>query len=317
MRLVLPFLCLLIVGCSEAEQNQNQTADAAAKSPEAGQTSPPSAKGSFDPDSAWVYLTTQVEFGSRVPGTPAHEACGNWLAQELRRHGGVVQDDRWSHADSLNRVWPLRNIWASFGPQQGSRILLLAHWDCRPWADSDPDPAKRGEPVLGANDAASGVAVLLEIARNLGRNAIPKGVDILFVDGEDMGAHDQPETFCIGSRRFASRMPAAYDMGILLDMVGDVDLRIPVDPYSYIHAPEVVDRVWRLGEAMSPGIFVREYGSPVIDDHIPLNEAGVPTIDLIDFEYPAWHTVHDNLSQVSSSSLAAVGRPVLALVLGE
>jgi hypothetical protein len=269
----------------------------------------------FNADRAWDYLVRQVEFGPRVPGTPAHQACGDWIEETLRNLGGRVSADRFDYTDPDGRTWPLRNILARFGPEGDNRLLLLAHWDCRPWADEEPDSLDRMEPVLGANDAASGVAVLLEIAHHLPGADLPVGVDLLFTDGEDLGRAGDPEGFCRGSKRFAAKGVGEYGRAVLLDLVGDADLSIPVEPYSVANAPEVVDWVWGRAEALGVAEFRREFGPPVYDDHVPLQQAGLAAVDIIDFDYPAWHTRSDDLSKVDRRSLEAVGRVVLSLAV--
>lgn len=269
----------------------------------------------FDSGRAWADLKYQVELGPRVPGTASHEACGDWLVATLQAAGARITEDRFEHTDAEGTLWPLRNILARFGPEGGRRILLVAHWDTRPWADRDRAEL-HDQPILGANDGASGVAVLLEIARHLGQTPPATGVDLLFTDGEDLGRPGSAEGFCIGTKRFVAKGHAAQVEAVLvLDMIGDADLRIPVEPYSRDHAPELVDWVWGRAELLGVAAFVRESGNPVYDDHIPFLEAGIPAVDLIDFEFPAWHTHADNLSAVSEASLGHVGRVVLSLIL--
>ena len=224
--------------------------------------------------------------------------------------------DAFEYRDPEGVSWPLQNILASFGPPGGDqRLLLVAHWDTRPWADMDPDPGLRGNPVPGANDGASGVAILLEVARVIGSLSLPQGVDILFADGEDLGQPGSNDGYCQGTRRFAGRNLSRYACAVVLDMVGDADLRLPVERYSLARAPEVLDWVWKHGMAVAPGVFVLDVGSAVYDDHMPLLAAGLPAVDIIDFEYPAWHTQRDDLTAISKESLATVGRVVLNLLL--
>jgi peptidase M28-like protein len=264
-------------------------------------------------DSAWAGLTTQLGFGPRVPGTLAHRRCGDWLAAELKRYGAKVEEDTFTYTDSTGTVWPLRNILGHLGPPGNGRLLLVAHWDTRPWADEDPDPARRNEPIPGASDGASGVAVLLEVARVLQGETLPRGIDILFADGEDLGRHGHPEGYCRGTRRFAERPLASYWRGIVLDLVGDSDLHLKVEQYSLARAPEVVDWIWQRGAALAPDVFSPEMNGAIFDDHIPLLNAGLPTADVIDLEYAAWHTHADDVGAVSAASLVAVARVVASL----
>jgi len=210
----------------------------------------------------------------------------------------------------------MRNLVCRFQPKATRRVLLAAHWDSRPFADLDPDRGKRHQAVLGANDAASGVVVLLELARCLKARPPAFGVDIVLFDGEDWGEQGRLDEYFLGSRHYARQlgrpMPVA---GVLLDMVGDRRLAIPQEPYSLQAAPELMERVWSLAERLGYGhIFLREIGPAVQDDHLPLIQRGVPMIDIIDFDYPEWHTTRDTPAACSAASLEAVGRVVEALL---
>ncbi len=312
----------LVLGCGSGESTSESTgAKTAAGLPKAEVPAPPEgltpgeAADRFDTDRCFGFVERQLAFGPRVPGSSAHEACGDWMVETLTAAGGTVVEDRFTVTDPRGTVRPLRNILGRFGPEGNGRLLLVAHWDSRPWADRDPDPAKREDPVPGANDGASGVAVLLEIAQHLASARLERGVDLLLVDGEDLGQEGAPTTYALGSQHFAAKGVAAYDRGVVLDMVGDVDLRIPVEVNSLLRAPEVVDWIWARAEQLGSAPFVREPGQDVYDDHIPLLDAGLPTVDLIDLDYVHWHTVADDLRGVSAGSLASVGRVMLSLVL--
>jgi glutaminyl-peptide cyclotransferase len=240
----------------------------------------------FDGESAYELVKKQVEFGPRVPGTPGHRAMAEWVE-------------------------------ARFRPSAASSILLLAHWDTRPISDQAEDPKEQELPVPGANDGASGTAILLELADMLSQSAPPRGVDILLVDGEDYGDFAVGEDVFLGSRYFASNMPDGYaaEFGVLLDMVGDRKLHIYVEGNSNRLAPEVVDRVWNIAQRMGFGdVFHRETNYTINDDHIPLNDAGIPTIDIISWPYDYWHTPDDTPDKVSGSSLAVVGAVMTRLI---
>jgi glutaminyl-peptide cyclotransferase len=213
------------------------------------------------------------------------------------------------------------NIVVSAGPPGGERLWLGAHYDTRPVADEDPDPARRGEPILGANDGASGVAVLLHLIELFGAAPPPQGVDLIFFDGEDSGRPGDAWTYCLGSQQlartwqdFGNPLAAGRPRGlVLLDMVGETDLRIPMERYSLAHAPEWTKAVFARAAALGLGAFVEEPGRAVIDDHVPFLTAGIPAVDLIDFDFPAWHTTRDTPAVCSSASLAQVGRLVVDL----
>ena len=303
----------IVVGCGARPAPAPQAKNAPALA--LGKADSTASAAEFEPDSAWVALAAQLAFGPRVPGTDAHRACAEWLAARLAACGGEVERDAFTYRDPAGSEWPLQNILGRFGPDGGARLLLVAHWDTRPWADEDADPARRLQSFPGANDGASGVAVLLELARVFSLRPPPGGVDLLFADGEDLGHADHPEGFCRGTRRFAERGVGSYERGIVLDMVGDTDLGIPIERNSLRLAPDVVDWVWERGCRLEPEVFTARLGPTVIDDHLPLIEAGLPTVDVIDFEYPYWHTSRDDISRVSVASLGAVGRVVLSLVM--
>jgi Zn-dependent M28 family amino/carboxypeptidase len=188
-------------------------------------------------------------------------------------------------------------------------LVLCAHYDSRPFADQDPDSARRNDPVPAANDGGSGVAVLLEIADLLARKPAPCPVDLVFFDGEDQGRNDAPETFSRGARGYAARLASPRPRGaFLFDMVGDRDLAIYTEGFSLERASNLTDLVLEAARAVGASHFHADTRHHVIDDHIPLLDAGVPAVDLIDFDYPAWHTTHDLPDQVSAESLAEVAR---------
>lgn len=277
---------------------------------------PSEAAQRFDGAQALRWVEHQVAAGPRIPNTPGHRAVGAWIEAELRRRADSVEVQSFTHATRAGDTLQLRNIIARFRVADPNRVLYLAHWDTRPAADQDPDPAKRGLPVPGANDGASGVALLLGVADVLARTPPSVGVDLVLVDGEDYGSFEGPDAL-IGSRYFARHLPAGYQplFGVVWDMVGDREQEFPQEGYSLDRSPEVVERVWSVAEALGLGrVFRSRRGTYVSDDHLPLLEAGLRVIDVIDFEYDAWHTSQDTPDRVSAESLANVGRVALALV---
>jgi hypothetical protein len=266
---------------------------------------------------ALARATHQVAAGPRIPGTPGHRAIADWIASECTRLGGTVERDRFADS-TLGRRLDLENIIARFGPAGGRRITLMAHWDTRPQSDQDPDPAHRADPVPGANDAASGVAVLLEVAEAAHRSAPPVGVELVFVDGEDQGRATDAREFCIGSRRYAASFAAAPDRkpaaAFLFDMVGDRDLGIWPEVESSQRATNLVAMVLQGAHATGAMSFHSEPRHDIVDDHISLLDAGIPAVDIIDFDYPAWHTHRDLPDQISARSLAEVSRVAIWLV---
>lgn len=270
----------------------------------------------FDSLRALGHIESQVSLGPRVPGTEAHDRCLAWMTERLREctpHVAVqtFRDTFDGHEEEMT------NVMASFLPEKTNRILLCAHWDSRPRADRDPDSTRWNLPVPGANDGASGVAVLIETARALKGKNPPTGVDIVFFDGEDGGAYGNNGTWLLGSRHFARVMPEGYrpEWALLLDMIGDRDLALTRDFNSMRAAPALWSRV--AGECKRLGIPFQPGETGVLDDHIPLIDRGIPAVDLIDFEYPSWHTISDTPDKCSAESLGKIGALVFALVYGE
>ncbi len=263
-------------------------------------------------------VTYQVAQGPRVPGTPAHDATRAWLVAELERLGARVEQQ--SFVDStLGRPLALTNVIGRYGPSSGRRVLLCAHWDTRPVADQDPDPARREAPIPGANDGGSGVAVLLEVAELLHTRPAPVAVELAFFDGEDQGRATRPEEFSLGAAHYAAALagrprPEWPVAGFLFDMVGDRDLQIHPEVVSAQRAASLVSVVLAGARATGAKGFRSDPKYTLTDDHIPLLEAGLPTVDIIDFDYPAWHTHADAPDRVSAASLAEVGRLAVWLV---
>jgi hypothetical protein len=276
----------------------------------------------FDGERAYEHVRTQLAFGPRVPGTVGHRRAGDWIVEQMRRTADTVIVQRWTHVTARGDSLPMRNVLARFHAREGAlaageRVLYLAHWDTRPISDA-ADGRERDIPVPGANDGASGVALLVALGEALQRERPSVGVDLLFVDGEDYGDFGRDRDVLIGSRYFAEHLPSAdYRpiFGVLWDMVGDGDLQIYQEGHSMEHAPEVVLRVWRQAEELGyGGIFVPRRRHTVTDDHLPLLRKGLRVIDVIDFDYPHHHTPRDDLSRVSARSLQVVGDVALALV---
>jgi glutaminyl-peptide cyclotransferase len=267
---------------------------------------------------AFGYLEQQMGFGPRIPGTPAHERTGDWILQHLRPTADTVVVERITHVTRHGDTLHLRNFFARFRPAAAERVLFLAHWDTRPHADQSANLAQQRLPVPGANDGASGTAVLLGVADVLKAKAPHLGVDLLFVDGEDYGdfARDSDDVL-IGSRYFATHQPPGYPplFAVLFDMVGDRDQDFYYEGNSQAFAPEVVDRVWRTAADLGYGrIFIPGVKHTLIDDHVALQHAGIHAIDVVDFDYPYWHTTEDTIDKVSAASLQVVGDVAVALV---
>ncbi len=325
-------ILIIMLACSCSGNSQSKAATASAS---AAKTEAYTERGAFSADSAYAYAARQVEFGPRVPGTASHRKCADWLISQLESYGAEVSTQLTEVTAWNGDRLPLRNIFARFNPKATARVLLVAHYDTRPWADQDPDPAKRDKPIDGANDGASGVAVLLEIARNLALEPASIGVDILLNDCEDYGARDEAdlenttETWCLGTQYFAKNMPfSVADMpryGILLDIVGGRAARFHREYYSAYYAPTPTAKVW--GMAQKLGLsdrFPMAIGGAAVDDHIPLIGAGIQTADIIENTNPqtnsfppTWHTHADNMDNLDKESLGVVGRVVLNVIYNE
>lgn len=289
----------------------------------------------FNADSAYQYTATQVEFGPRVPDTQAHKACGDYLVGLLKRFGANVTEQVTTVKTFDGNKVKSRNIIASYGSEKENRILVFAHWDTRPFADHDPDPNNRNTPILGANDGASGVGVLLEVARALQSKPADIGVDIIFFDvedwGETEGAKDVPpgDWWCLGTQYWAKNphkegYKARY--GILLDMVGAPDATFYKEGFSMEYAADVVEKVWANARLLGYGkYFIDAKGGTITDDHVPVNEtAGIPSIDIIHQDKNSqtgfgwyWHTTKDNMDNVSKETLKAVGQTILEVIYKE
>ncbi|MBC8236329.1 M28 family peptidase [bacterium] len=266
----------------------------------------------FDAEHAFQYLIRQCEFGPRNPGSNGHENTKKYLIFELKQYSQEVVAQEFEYTDK-QKLLKLTNIIARFGKKNGEKILFAAHWDTRPFAEHDPNPEKRKTPILGANDGASGVAVLLEVARVLKSKPPENEIFIVLFDGEDYGR--SIDDMFLGSRHFADNMEQwKPDYGILLDMIGDKELDLPIEQLSFRAAPELTQRVWQTAKDLRLDAFHPQLGPAIMDDHISLIEAGVPCIDIIDFDYPYWHTTEDTPDKCSAESLGIVGKLILALI---
>jgi hypothetical protein len=281
------------------------------------------ARTDFNGETALGYVKTQLDFGPRIPGTDGARKTGDWIIDQMRQRADTVEVQSWNHITAKGDTLPLRNILARFRPLATERVLYVTHWDTRPISDGDnTPPSEKNLPVPGANDGASGVALFLALGDALKRTPPSVGVDLLFVDGEDYGdfttAADSSDVL-IGSKYFAQHLPSAdYHplYGVLWDMIGDRNLDIYQEPISMERAPEVVQLVWSQANSLgySKYFIPRPLNTGITDDHIPLLDAGLRVIDVIDFDYPYHHTPQDTYDKVSSESLQIVGDVATALV---
>lgn len=291
----------------------------------------------FQPDTAYAFVQKQVNFGPRIPNSPAHKATGDFLIKTLKMYGASVSTQEFQATTFDGKRLSLRNIIASFNPAKPKRILLAAHWDTRPFSDKDKD--KPYATFDGANDGASGVGVLLEIARLIHETPPAVGIDIILFDGEDWGERDDRkqdvrkpdgvyEWWCLGSQYWAQhKQPAKYSAyyGILLDMVGGANTRFAREGYSDSYAPSIVDKVWKKAAQIGySDYFIQQKIGGITDDHVFVNELGkIPMIDIISFDVATGdfgdfhHTQKDNMSIISKETLRAVGQTLLHVVYHE
>jgi len=322
--LYIALLACSLAACSQAKNQQKENTTVSQAVP---QTNTPT----FDADSAYTYVENQVKFGPRVPNTQAHKDCGNYLASELKRFGAKVYEQEATLTAYDNTGLEAKNIIGSYNPDSDKRILLFAHWDSRPYSDHDPDPANYRKPIDGADDGASGVGTLLEIARQIGQNNPGIGIDIIFFDAEDYGTPEfvedyKPDTWCLGTQ-FWAKTPHVpnyrADFGILLDMVGAKNATFFKEGLSLKKAPNIVEMVWSTARDLGYGkYFINARGGTFTDDHeYVIKGRNIPCIDIINNDPESdhsfgwyWHTQKDNMDNIDRETLKAVGQTVLEVI---
>jgi glutaminyl-peptide cyclotransferase len=319
------FVVIIFAGCktnNQSEQNSTQTtAPTLAKAPD------------FNADSAYYFVEKQVNYGPRVPQTTAHQQCGDYLVKTLKKYGCTVIEQNFVVTNYAGKQIKARNIIGSLYPNATKRILLASHWDSRPIADQDKD--KPTGPVDGANDGASGVGVLIELARTLSKaqKAPNVGVDIIFFDVEDGGSSEAKDPyggFCLGSQYWAANKHtpsySAY-YGVLLDMVGAKNATFQYEAYSIQYANDVTKKIWGLaGQLGYHMYFIPQTGGSITDDHVAVNEIGkIPMVDIIHTQvnhsdktfFGAWHTHQDDMRNIDRNTLKAVGQVLTQLLYQE
>ncbi len=277
----------------------------------------------FDENSAYQFLLDQCDFGPRNPGSEGYNNCKQYLIKTLDSYSDTVFTQPFVINDIDDTQYDLDNIIAQYNINSNSHLLLGAHWDTRPWADSDLNIEKHNQPIIGANDGASGVSVLLELAKIFHYNPPPIRVSIVFFDGEDMGRPGVPKSYARGSQFFAKNLPIEKpDEAIILDMIGDKELHIPIERYSYQQNKDLVKKLWSLANKLNLEAFESRIVHTIYDDHVPLwQEAKIPAIDIIDFNYPNrysnyWHTSQDTPDNCSAQSLGQVGNLLVHYIYG-
>lgn len=304
---------------------------------------PQPAGPSFNADSAYAYCANQCAFGPRVMNSEAHEQCAQWITSKFEQFGCKTTLQKADLKGFDGTILKATNIIASYQPEATTRIVICAHWDSRPWADNDPDSANHHKPVMAANDGASGVAVMLEIARLLastdttsqtgGKPSV--GIDFVCFDAEDWGVPywaDVPnseDSWALGAQYWAANLPEGYEAryGILLDMVGGEGAQFYREGMSMQYANAIVNKVWAAARAAGFGSYFPESdGGFITDDHVPMNKvANIPTIDIIPFYPdcqqssfgPTWHTVIDDMAHIDKNTLKAVGQTLIQVLYTE
>jgi glutaminyl-peptide cyclotransferase len=280
----------------------------------------------FNADNAFKYIEDQIAFGPRNPNSLGHQQALNYLQNEFRKYTNTVYLQNFVYTGYNDERLALSNIIARFNPKSNKRIFICAHWDTRPRSDQDKNPALRDKPILGTNDGASGVGVILELARLLKENPVNYGIDLILFDGEDYGKESDLNNYFLGSKYFAANLEANYKpyFGILLDMVGDKQAIFLKEGTSVRYAQDIVDMVWNIAKEINATDFSIQEGSPIEDDHVPLNQAGLKTIDIIDLELIGtntpnerrnyWHTSHDTIDNIGKGTLKQVGDVLTHLI---
>ena len=290
----------------------------------------------FNADSAYAYCAAQCDFGPRTMNSEAHDRCADWIEQKFRQFGCEVQLQKADLKGYDGTTLKTRNIIARANPSATTRLLVCAHYDCRPWADNDPDSTNWRKPVMGANDGASGIAVMLELARLMQNDTtLAVGVDFVCFDAEGWGTpqwadvSDNGDSWALGAQYFADNLPKSYDVryGVLLDMVGGQGARFYQEGVSKQYAPAIVKKIWRAARKAGYGsTFPTSDGGMITDDHVPLNQkAGIPTIDIINYYPdcaqssfgPTWHTVIDDMNHIDPATLKAVGQTMVQVIYSE
>ena len=325
MSLLAAGIISMCCSCKSTKKADNDTETMVAVGPE------------FNADSAYLFCEKQCDFGPRTMNSDAHDKCGAWIVDKFKQYGCSVIEQKADLKAYDGTMLKSNNIIASYKPEQTTRILLCAHWDCRQWADNDPDSTNWRKPVMGANDGASGIAVMLEIARQLQKSdSLNIGVDFVCFDAEDWGipqwsdAEDNGDSWALGAQYWAENPhKAGYEarFGILLDMVGGTGARFYQEGMSKQYAQPIVNKIWTAARAAGyESLFPNEQGGYVTDDHIPVNQkTKIPTADIIAFYPncqqssfgPTWHTVNDTMENIDRNILKAVGQTVIQVLFSE
>ena len=315
--LSLVFLFVFLTGCGENEENKISKPEFEIQKNDSIPT--------FDGRNAYAQTKAQVDFGPRNPGSPGHSLALTYLQNELNKYADIVILQPFSY-HGYDEELNLTNIIARFNPSDRNRILICAHWDTRPRSEHSKDSTKRNLPILGANDGASGCGVILELARVLNRRKVNYGIDLVMFDGEDYGKEHDLDNYCLGSKYYSVHIPDDIypHFAILLDMIGDKNAAFMKEANSVQYAPDIVNLVWDMASQLNVSVFNMRRGDAVYDDHVPLNQAGIKAIDIIDEELVGadtpverrnyWHSDRDTMENISANTLQQVGDVLVYLI---
>ena len=329
--LIAKFILILgiitIVSCGNSrkiDSNEDKKIQAEIKAP------------TFNADSAYSYVEAQALFGPRVPNTQAHRDCGNYLANQLEKFGAKVYNQYADLTAWDGTILKVRNIIGAYKPENKKRVMLCAHWDSRPYADNDPNKNNYQKHILGVNDGASGVGVLLEVCRQIQKQLPEIGIDIIFFDAEDYGIPEfytgryKMDTWCLGSQYWARtpHIPNYYARyGILLDMVGAKGSTFYYEGYSSRTAQKEMKKIWKKAHELGySNWFIQQDGGEVTDDHVYVHSiARIPCVDIINYDPqcerssfgPYWHTVNDTMENMDKATLKAVGQTIMDVIYNE
>lgn len=317
--IIMAAACLLLAAC-----NKNKTAADDSAIVNYNEVKTPL----FNADSAYHFVKVQCDFGPRVPQSKSAENCAQWLISYLKSKADTVYVQEFTSELWNGEKVKGKNIIASFNIEATDRVLFASHWDSRLWADHDPNPDNHKKPISGANDGASGVGVLLEVARLMKDCNTRQGLDIVLFDLEDQGTpaweeekNEEQNDWCLGSQFWAQNLHIPYyraKYGILLDMVGYKELRFTKEMQSMGYASSIMNNVWNIARDLGYGDIFTDGGyNSVMDDHIWINHyANIPTIDIVQNSvgtsfFPHWHTTQDDISCIDKHSLEVVGKVIL------
>jgi Zn-dependent M28 family amino/carboxypeptidase len=319
-------LTLVLLSSCGDESNSNKKQNTANQTE---QVKPALVSPNFNSDSAYLFVQEQVNFGPRFTNSEGHTKCGNWLVSKFTSYADKVYEQNADVKNFDGKTLHIRNIIASFNPDAKKRVIVAAHWDSRPYADQDADKSKHTEPILAADDAGSGVAVMLEMARVMSAKKPQIGIDLICFDAEDLGKPQHEDSYCLGSQ-YWSKNPHLKnykaDYGILLDMVGGRDAKFVWESFSVKYAESTVRKVWDQAVQLGYSNYFYYYqGNGITDDHYYVNKiAGIPMIDIIHYSEqtnssfpPHWHTLGDNMNVIDRNTLKAVGQSLLEVVYKE